>query len=62
MKTKLNPEIRREVIQATGLCKNLNCVAHDDLVEKIWAYKCNAEDRGYEDGQAHSHPPYGLES
>ncbi len=35
---EVTPEIRREVIQATGLCLNPNCTAHDAVVARIWDY------------------------
>lgn len=44
-KKDVTPEIRREVIEATGLCTNPNCVAHDRLVASIWEYKAAAVDQ-----------------
>ena len=38
MDKKVTPEIRQEVIQATGLCLNPNCTAHDAVVGRIWEY------------------------
>ena len=35
---KVTPEIRMEVIEATGLCLNPNCIAHDSIVARIWEY------------------------
>jgi hypothetical protein len=38
MSVKVTPEIRREVIEATELCKNPKCTAHDAVVIRIWEY------------------------
>ena len=47
MDKKVTPEIRQEVIQATGLCLNPNCTAHDAVVARIWEY-AHKEDSGKE--------------
>jgi hypothetical protein len=35
---EVTPEIRREVIEATGLCLNPKCTAHDRVIARIWEY------------------------
>ena len=51
MGVKVTPSIRYEVISATGLCVNPRCVAHDDIVARIWEYKNEAEESAYESGK-----------
>ena len=38
MRKEVTPEIRREILQVTGLCLNPNCTAHDAIVVRIWEY------------------------
>lgn len=48
MDTELTPEIRKEVIEATGLCKNPKCTAHDGIVKRIWEYAHKADSENVE--------------
>jgi hypothetical protein len=48
MDTELTPEIRKEVIEATELCKNPKCTAHDAVVMRIWEYAHKADPKNAE--------------
>jgi hypothetical protein len=40
---EVSPEIRAEVIEATGLCLNLKCTGHDSVIARIWEFKHGAD-------------------
>jgi len=56
---KVTEAMRYEVISAAGLCLNFKCKAHDSVVAKIWAYKEDAYERGYDQAGIH-HATLGL--
>lgn len=47
MGQEITPEIRREVILATGLCVYPDCKGHDDVVLRIWEYKREAVEQAW---------------
>lgn len=51
MELKVTSRIRREIIQATGLCLNPECTAHDSVVARIWKYKSQAEVKAFQEGR-----------
>ncbi len=59
---KVTEAMRYEVISATGLCLNPRCKAHDSVVAKIWKYKSEAYDTGYDHANdvLQHHLPLGL--